>query len=478
MQPNQKVTALKKEGKWREAWIYGKAELDKNPRDEYLRNALAWLCYEKLKQIQGQIDQRPEWERSPTERETADCNKLLAFVDDLGPAPPDNDFYGPLVGYHLREYGYHYENLIKLILKHGESFFAEDDFVPYQGEKYESPSQLVKVARLVAKSWLKYRREWGLEIDPVLELLEFAEQHAQDKNKVWVEYDHAKCLVVAGRLGEARQHALRVLSRKRTDGWAWAALAATYRKEDKDAAIACFCKALSIDQDPPFTIPQRKGLIVLFRENQDFDKASMLLKSLVAIYNDKGWRLKTDIEELLAMDWYDASVDEEGLAGYISSKVVEAEKLLYGDATTKFAIVDRIHGSGKGFNAFVSADQKYPVRKGVMTDKRLPSLGQWVRLSIAKASDGEEDIVAASPANEQQSEDVKRSAGVLRVNPKGFGFVDETFISNDLVNSAWDQQEVMVTQIWDNKPKTDEKSWRGIKLDLVDGDCFERINEE
>ena len=55
---HQKINRLRKSGKLDEAWVIGSEEVQKNPKDGYLKGAFFWVCYDFLKKAQNPILER------------------------------------------------------------------------------------------------------------------------------------------------------------------------------------------------------------------------------------------------------------------------------------------------------------------------------------------------------------------------------------------------------------------------------------
>ena len=59
---------------------------------------------------------------------------------------------------------------------------------------------------------------------------------------------------------------------------------------------------------------------------------------------------------------------------------------------------------------------------------------------------------------------VETLTGTLRVNPKGFGFVDNTFVSPFLVPEAKDGQTVSIIRVKSTDRKKQTIGWKAIQL--------------
>ena len=197
------------------------------------------------------------------------------------------------------------------------------------------------------------------------------------------------------------------------------------------------------------------------------EKASALLCSITDIYSNEGWALKSEYEELIAQPWFDAAAaGTVNLDQFLSSAGRQANSLLYDKTTTQTGIVASIHMSKKGFNVYLSKDLKLSVRKGIYATKSLPSVGDWVLVTYANATDRPE-VLEAAPTDPMTLPGVGVEIGQLNVNPKGFAFVGNTFVAPNLVVPELHGTEVEVVKIWNMNPNKKEMAWRAIKVSKV-----------
>jgi len=351
-----------------------------------------------------------------------------------------------------------------MLTYYGGTLYQPTDFKPYQTEKGEYPSLLVRLARQTSKAWLMQQNEWNLNVDNILNLLEFANNNALDKNKTWLQFDISKCLVSVGRHEEARQSALTVLRKKMSESWAWGALADTYTIEDPKAAISCYSKGIIEAHEPPFCIPMYFGLAKLFSSNNEFNLASASLSKLIEIYNANGWSLKPEHEELVQQPWFDASIIES-INFDDELKTFANKSLQYATEKLEMAIgiVDSHHKSGKGFSIYFNFEKKVSARKSVFFGKNLPDVGTWVEVKLA-SDNGELEALEVHKIEKQTNEKVQSIEGSLKLNTKGFGFVEDAFIAPYLLYNFTDGEMIKAIKVWDKDPKKGTPSWRVIQI--------------
>ena len=460
----QTIKELRHSGKPVDAWNTGYPTLQDEPDNLFLKRSLYWACYDGIKAIQERIAHRNN--KMPTKQEQQDISSWISCIEKLDLPLPCEELNFRFFNL-FRENGEHYEAFIRFVLNHGQNLFVwPDDFTPYQGEKHESPSQVVKQARTAAKAWLTYRKEWNIDLEVLLSFLDIAGSKAKDHDKTWLHYDYAKCLIVSRNYEAARNLVLPIVRTKVSESWAWGALAATYIDSNPSRAVACYAKGISECREAKFSVNMRGSLASLLANQGEPEKASALLCSIADIYSSEGWMLKPKYEELMAQQWFDASAAGSiNLDQFFSTAGAQAKNFLYDEITTQTGIVSSIHKSGKGFNVYLSDGLKIPVRKGIYATKSLPSVGDWVSVTYASIANGAE-VLEAAPTEAITLPGVEEEVGELRVNPKGFAFVGNTFVAPDLVVQKWHGAEAEVLKIWEMNPKKKEMAWRAIKLKL------------
>jgi len=462
----QKVNRLRKSGNLAEAWEVGCQAVQENSNDQFLKGAFFWVCYAYLKEVQNQIKSRADkrnGDHTPNAAELERINFLIDWIKWL-------DI--PSGGYEYRSLLLTFQknlecvpNLVLLLLRYSNNIFLEEDKQPFVNDNGESPSLMLKFARKVAKSWIQNESVRQLPVEDVCSLFTMTRLEAHDKQQlIWLDYDEAKCLIVAKRFEQARECALSVLRKKQTESWAWGALATTYREEDPSAAIVLFSKALCCAQDDVFALPTLKGIAPFLAAQGFTEEASMCVKRAVNCYVDNGWNIKSDLEQLMSQSWYDADAALESLEPFLEKHAAGALDYLFGEREQHAAVVQNVHASGKGFHAYYGKDKSISVRLGLYRSKKPPSPGDYVRLTISKE---DQSVIAAEPCDPVEIDDVGYQEGTLSVKDKGFGFVEDTFVPKTLASPEMDGQFVKVLRILDFDKTKSRHSWKALTIQVL-----------
>ena len=461
----QAINRHRKSGALQEAWDLGLPAVQENPSDRYLKGAFFWVCYDFLKQVEGGIKERAQKNSGNYTPNFSELERINFYLDWI-------------VWLNIPTGGFEYRSLLLLFQKNLESvpklvslllqvhnnLFDAEDKIPYQSDKGESPSLMLKFARKVAKSWMDHDEIRQLDIESLLALFDYIKKECQDKQHIiWLDYDEAKCLIMAGRLIQAREFIIPVLLKKQTESWAWGALAATYRKESPTTAIKLFCKALCHAGDEKFSLPLLRGIAPLLAANGQLAAASMCVRSAIDCYVSNGWKIKPELEKLSTQAWYDNSVNTSELSQYCQVHSEGAVDLLHGPSEQCVAIILSVHQSGKGFDAYINRTKKIGVRLRLFKGKSKPKAGDYVRITLSASN---QDVISAEPCEFIKLDDVSTEAGELRVAEGGFGFVNDCFIPPYLITEGDAGRHVNVTKVYDFNKKKNQYSWKGITLDF------------
>lgn len=463
-QVNRTVTNLRKAGKLDEAWNLGHPAVLENPGDIYIKGAFFWVCYAYLKGFQNPINDRGKNNNGNFRPNTTEFERISFYLDWIVwlDIPPGGFEYTNLLILFQKNLD-SFPQIVRLLLKCQDSLFSDEQKEPFQNEKGESPSLMLKCARLVAKAWMESSQQWNLSLQSTLSLLDKARIQTRDvKNKIWLDYDEAKCLIKAGQYEEAREFVIPVLKKKQSESWAWSALAATYRKQDADAAIKLFSQGLRNTHDETFAIPLLKGIAPLLVEKGFTKEASMCVQRSVNCYQKNGWNIKGDLEKMLGMTWFDNSVNIVELDDFLKQQSQGALNFLHGKTNTSYGIITNMHKSGKGLHLYLSENESISVPLRLFK-KQKPCVGGYVKVSVSGEGD-EKEVVTAELTAVCKLSGVETFQEKLRVTVKGFGFVGDVFVPPPLIKDGMDGQLVEVVKYKRFDKKKGRLGWSALSI--------------
>ncbi|PLW83361.1 hypothetical protein CWI75_08180 [Kineobactrum sediminis] len=459
------ITNLRKAGNLAEAWEVGCPAVQENPQDAYLKGSFFWVCYDYLKQVQAPIKQRAEGNNGnmqPNQGELDRINFLTDWIVWLN-IPTGGFEYRTLLLVFQKNLEF-LPKLILLLFVHNGSLFESGDEEPYPGEKGESPSLMLNFGRKVTKAWLVSEEVRQIEISDLRTFLAAVRSRVKDQqNKIWLDYDEAKCLIAVGELDEARDLVLPVLRNKQTESWAWGALAATYRKESNEAAISLYAQGILSAHEDTFILPQLAAIAKLLAQEKFFDAASKCVKRAIECYETNGWRIKPNFEQLTSADWYDPNVDSGALLPFLRDRAASAPQYLYDGVHVAHGLVINLHKNGKGLHLYLAPGEEVSLPLRIMSKGSNPSLGDYLEVQLGE--DGDRKVVLAAKSSEPVDlQGVSSTTDALRVTDKGFGFVGDTFVPAHLIHECKDGDSIDVLRYRSYDNKKSQYGWKALRI--------------
>lgn len=221
-------------------------------------------------------------------------------------------------------------NLENLRQEDFERFRTEDD--------KEYPSLAEKVIQQAGKE--AAASDSAREQEQVLPHLDLAIERFPDN--LWLKLDKAKVLLSLGRNDEALAFGLVVAKAKPGDYWAWGLLGDIVSLTDKDAALGCYCKALSCPAEDKFTAKIRLKVARRMLESNDLSAAKLEIETVVHSKEREGQRIPREAAEIASQPWFAETVAAPSNRGFYKSRIPAAEALLFGSLPWVNACVGEI----------------------------------------------------------------------------------------------------------------------------------------
>jgi len=444
------------------AWQVGYPTFEQDAGNTFLQTSLFWVIYAELKKLLEPFKTRDNKTPHPNEQRLIDlwASRILLLQLEL----PNE-----LIDYRLwnlfRETGKFCDPICLFILQRGSSLFSPDDHNPFSTDKGESPSVVLRLARMVAVNYLHKGLDSPLPVSRVVAFLKYALDKAEDspQGKIWLEYDKARIFVTAGDIVRARDAYLSVLRNKRGESWAWFGLAKTYENEP-EKAICLVSFGLTCAHDPKFSIPGLVRLAELLAQTGVHDYASKALIKLTKIYSDNGWALKDSIVELTSSAWFDASLDTSDLDAHVEELAIGANQYAMAKPTYLSGVLLSVHESGKGATIYIHRDLKFSARKAVFENRKIPKPGTLVKIFCDLGSESQ-DVVSVENIQVIETQDIRSFKGSLKVSEKGFGFVNgDIFVPPGLVEGVQRDAEVAGAAVMSFDKTKSKYGWKAITL--------------
>jgi hypothetical protein len=231
-------------------------------------------------------------------------------------------------------------------------------------------SRLWNLEYLRPEDFERYRAEDGKEYPSVAERViqqagkeAAASDSAQEQNyilphinaaierfpdNIWLKLDKAKVLLSLGLHDEAMAFGLAVAKAKSNDYWAWGLLGDIISKTDQQAALGCYCKALSCSADDKFTGKVRLKVAQRMLESNDLAAAKHEIEAVIRSKASEGHKIPEVAAEIASQPWFAEMTANASNRDFYKSHAPAAEALLFGslqwvDANVgdKFTILDK-----------------------------------------------------------------------------------------------------------------------------------------
>lgn len=167
-------------------------------------------------------------------------------------------------------------------------------------------------------------------------------------DNVWLKLDKAKVLLSLGMHDEALAFGLAVAKAKSNDYWAWGLLGDIVSRTDREAAMGCYCKALSCPAEDKFTGKIRIKVAQCMLEGNDFSAAKLEIESVVRSKESEGHKIPEAAAEIASQPWFAETPAASSNRDFYKSRSPAAEALLFGglqwiDANVgeKFTVLDK-----------------------------------------------------------------------------------------------------------------------------------------
>ena len=310
-----RAKALGKEGRHTEAVAAYRKALAACPADRETQTGFGWELYFHSKELMAAKNVKLEAvKRNLNDYLKLDIEKpslLHSCVLQLATKLAGQDKFSLLVFSRLW-------NLDNLRPEDFERFRAED------GKEYLSLAE--KVIQRAGKE--AAASDNAREQEHVLPHLDAAIERFPDN--VWLKQDKAKVLLSLGRHDEALAFGLVVAKAKPNDYWAWGLLGDIVSGTDGEAALGCYCKALSCPAEDKFTGKIRLKVARRMLESNDLSAAKFEVETVVRAKESEGQKIPEEAAEIASQPWFAETAAASSNGDFYKSRLPAAEALLFG----------------------------------------------------------------------------------------------------------------------------------------------------
>lgn len=150
-------------------------------------------------------------------------------------------------------------------------------------------------------------------------------------DNIWLKLDKAKVLLSLGLHDEALAFGLQVAKAKSNDYWAWGLLGDIVSQTDQEAALGCYCKALSCPADDKFTGKIRVKVAQRMLERNDLAAAKREIETVVRSKENEGYKIPEEAAAIASQAWFAETQTAASNRNFYQAHAPTAEALLFSE---------------------------------------------------------------------------------------------------------------------------------------------------
>lgn len=444
----EEIKNLRKAGRIDEAYSRGYELLKQHPNDKLLANSVGWVLYDKVKKM---VEVANQSQSIDTEASVSQLREILAEYYKLKLTRPDL-FFSLLLSQTLR-FPKQIKFLPKFIKWAGiESFRAEDFQVSTANDGKVFDSLVEKIAREVGKIACELTVQ---DYPDVRELQNFAIKLidvALDRGKVqkpeWLNYRKALLLNLLGRSLEAQKLLVSFVKQKRSDYWAWHALAKVVETSDPQLALALCAKACLTCRDENFGVSVFEDLSRIAANRNQGKVAKWAADRAFAVRNNNGWKVPQSLRNLLTASWYAGTGNLSNAEEVLENIAADAEKVIWQNCPRFHAnyLGNFTAKSGKtmlilGLPSHTGAEEVVTPDRGMLNSLNL-RVGAPVTVTVDRNGDIRTVVAIEKRESGKLFDIMSCKKGRFRLHQKGFGFVEDVHVPHELACQLQNEQTV------------------------------------
>lgn len=197
-------------------------------------------------------------------------------------------------------------------------------------------------------------------------------------DNVFLKLNKAKLLLALGRHDEALAFGIAVTKAKSNDYWAWGLLGDIVSQKDPDAALGCYCKALTCPAEDKFTGKIRLEVAERMLEANEYAAAKHEVEAIVRAKEQEGYKIPDAVASIAAQGWFAGVQAKASNRDYYRLHAGAAEALLFNDLPWIDACL--------GETFVVPGRENKPKRKVFLKTGSIPSEVSILESKVARMS--------------------------------------------------------------------------------------------
>jgi hypothetical protein len=285
----------------------------------------------------------------------------------------------------------------------------------------------------------------------------------------WLQYFKGKLLIaISSDIEKIKETLFPFIRQKSNEFWAWSLLSEIY-KDDDDLALSFLCKSLTCNGKDEFLVKVRQSLANLLIKKNLLPQAKFEINKIIEIKKSNEQHIPYEIQDLTSNKWYaETELIQSNFKFYTNNSEI-AEDLVYEDIAQKHVGIVEFINKEKGIAYFLIDKQI----KGNFKTKRFKlkfQVGNIYEFKIQEQNGETEKFYKVlslkETTNKPNQEMIKEFSGILNLNGKTFGFIDNIFISPDLITNEKiiENSTIKGIAIYSFDKKKNKYGWRAVKI--------------
>lgn len=497
------VNKLRREGKLQEALELAEKNLSANATSIWNRRAGAWVYYDYLKETvelsqftefieilrKISILEIPKEEKrfynaliKPISKilhthinckqwDEQKSNQLFEILQKLPFSPTTENFSVLIKALHRAFQGS--KNYIDVIDWCGFDSFNTKDYLPitYDGKEFMSLVEQVYFGYAkhliegtqeerysTKKSYDKERMQAFLpKLESVIKQL---------PKRKYLFYFKIKIQLILG-CEDIMKSFLPFAQQNRKEFWVWQLLA-EINSTNPELVFSSYCKALSLRAKEEYLVRVRLELIPLLLERQLLIEARTEIETIIRVCDFNNRKLPIEINRWINQAWYDTVRGNSSNRFLYQKNEFLAEEMLFSSVPEEIVALEYINEEKKIANFIKNKSKRGCFRYNKLLNN--PKIGEVyaIRFENGKIV-GQYNVLTIKRVARKHSEVIKRGENTIRIGQLGFGFVDDIFVSKQLIEQAnvVDRDAVKYKAILNFNRKLNEWGWRVFWLEKV-----------
>ncbi len=329
------------------------------------------------------------------------------------------------------------------------------------------PIDLERLAIPIAKTLLEEQKEYEFSyvFYVFFDWLESISERYPDL--VYVRYYVVQLLIHTNDLEQAQVLVKDLVKAKKNDFWVWQLMASCY-KDNAEIRHSALCKALALGGKEQMIVALRQEFAEKLIAESNWNAAKHEIEKIVDVRTKEGWRIPVKVQQWMGRSEYMNTTARA--INYIQYTNI-AEELLWETALSMLIVLTKIDTATQMAYYITENDGGGKISLQKIEAPRI-EVGRLYKAYIRKHPSKAYNLVVRLKDTDEKVAWFKKFRGVIRINASGIGFVDNVYISANLVALSKLRTLMLANgfaiKCYDQKKK--QEGWKAININLMESD--------